>query len=177
MSSERYLEDFTVGDVIRHRRGHTVTEADNEILSLLTMNTAQTHFHRGSLADYFDGSFRELPLSAPVALAIAVGLTSEDMSEHALAEVSCTAIRTPAPIVAGDDLTASSEVLAVGDGPDHGCGTLAYRITVRSGGRDVLTAERTVLLKRRAVHAARDVQRDDAARAAFHRLWGDAVPE
>lgn len=177
MSSERYLEDFAVGDIIPHRRGHTVTEADNEILSLLTMNTAQTHFHRASLADYFDGSFQDLPLSAPVALAIAVGLTSEDMSEHALAEVSCTAIRTPAPIVAGDDLTATSEVLAIGDGPDAGCGVLTYRITVRSAGRDVLSAERTVLLKRRAVHALRDAQRRDATSAAFHRLWGDPVPE
>jgi itaconyl-CoA hydratase len=173
MKAERYLEDFSVGQIVRHRRGHTVTQADNEILSLLTMNTAQTHFHRGSLEDYFDGSFRELPLSAPVALAIAVGLSSEDMSEHALAEVSCTLIRTTAPIVADDDLAATSEVLAIGDGPDEGSGTLTYRITAVSGPREVLTAHRTVLLKRRAAHAARDQARRSAQDADLARFWND----
>lgn len=173
MKTERYLEDFRVGQIIHHRRGHTVTQADNEILSLLTMNTAQTHFHRASLEDYFDGSFTELPLSAPVALAIAVGLTSEDMSEHALAEVSCTLIRTTAPIVAGDDLTATSEVLALGEGPDEGSGTLTYRLTALCGQREVLTAQRTVLLKRRAAHASRDQERRVARDADLARFWND----
>nr|ACL11842.1 putative dehydratase [Arthrobacter globiformis] len=170
MSTERYFEDFAMGQVIAHRRGHTVTEVDNAWLSLLSMNTAQTHFNRDSLADYFDGSFRELPLSAPVALAIAIGLSSEDMSEHALAEVGCTAIRTQSPIVAGDTLMVTSEVIALADGPDDGSGRLTYRLSATVRGTQVLSAERTVLLKRRSAHEARDRAHAAEDAAAILRL-------
>jgi len=170
MSTERYFEDFSVGQVVAHRRGHTVTDVDNEWLSLLSMNTAQTHFNRDSLIDYFDGSFRELPLSAPVALAIAIGLSSEDMSENALAEVGCTAIRTQAPIVAGDTLMVTSEVLELADGPDGGSGRLTYRLSATVGGRQVLSAQRTVLIKRRSAHEARDRALAETQDAAILRL-------
>ena len=38
-----YLEDFAVGDVFKHWPGKTITEADNHIFSLLTMNTNPLH--------------------------------------------------------------------------------------------------------------------------------------
>lgn len=170
MIRRRYLDDFAVGDVIEHRRGHTVSEADNEMLSLLTMNTAQTHFNRASLADYFDGSFTDLPLSAPVALAIAVGLTSEDMSEHAVSEQGCTAFRTPGPIFAGDSLMVTSEVLGVDEDASQPTGKLTYRLTARVGERVVLTAERCVILKRRTPHEAEDERHEERMRARLSRL-------
>ena len=39
----RYFEDFEVGDVFRHWPGKTVTEADNHLFSLLTMNHNPLH--------------------------------------------------------------------------------------------------------------------------------------
>lgn len=174
MNRGRYLEDFSVGETIDHRRGHTVTEADNELLSLLTMNTAQTHFNRASLPEYFGGAFTELPLSAPVALAIAIGLTSADMSEDAVRDHGCTAFRTPGPIFAGDSLMVSSEVLRVEDDSSSRHGRLTYRLIARVDERVVLSAERTVILKRRSAHEADDADHDERKRVVLTRLLDDS---
>ena len=40
----RYYEDFEVGDVYRHRLGRTVTETDNTLFTMLTLNTNPIHF-------------------------------------------------------------------------------------------------------------------------------------
>ena len=44
----RFFEDFTVGDLYRHRLGRTLSEADNTWFTLLTCNTNEIHFN----ADY-----------------------------------------------------------------------------------------------------------------------------
>ncbi|QJU55150.1 hypothetical protein SCB71_19095 [Herbiconiux sp. KACC 21604] len=153
------FDGFTVGDVVRHRRGHTISEVDVQTLALLSMNTAQTHFNRASLADYFDGSFRDLPLSAPVALALTVGLSTEDMSTGALREIECTEVRSHAPLFAGDSIAVWSEVIAL-QPVDDGSGLLTYRATAERDGVTVLSAVRSVLLPR-----GTDGEVDDDARA------------
>ncbi len=40
----RSLEDFTVGDVYELRPGKTVSEYDNHLFTLLTLNTHPLHF-------------------------------------------------------------------------------------------------------------------------------------
>ena len=40
----RYYEDFHVGDVYEHQPGKTVTEYDNHLFTLMTMNTHPMHF-------------------------------------------------------------------------------------------------------------------------------------
>ncbi len=40
----RYYEDFEVGHIYEHRRGKTVTEYDNHMFTLMTMNTHPMHF-------------------------------------------------------------------------------------------------------------------------------------
>ena len=34
----RYLDDFKVGDIYKHFPGKTITESDNNLFTLLTMN-------------------------------------------------------------------------------------------------------------------------------------------
>lgn len=149
------FDRFAVGDVVRHRRGHTISEIDVQTLALLSMNTAQTHFNRASLADYFDGSFRDLPLSAPVALALTIGLSSDDMSTGALREIECTEVRSHAPLFAGDSIAVWSEVIAL-RAVDDISGVLTYRATAERDGLVVLTAVRSVLLPRGTDREARD---------------------
>lgn len=168
----RYLEDFTVGESVDHRRGHTVCTADNQMLSLLTMNTAQTHYNSDSLRDYMDGEFAAPLLNACVALALAVGLTSDDMAAAALDDLGYDALRMPAPVHTGDTVYASSEVLAVDEQPGRpDVGVLAYRITARTASGVVLTVTRRVLVKRRSHWGARDAAFDERChRAALDHL-------
>jgi itaconyl-CoA hydratase len=166
---DRYLEDFEPGQVVEHARGHTVCEADNQVLSLLTMNTAQTHFNTDSLRTYLDGAFTTPLLNACVALALAVGLSSEDMSENLLRDVGCDRVRMPHPVVTGDTVHARSTVVEVGLSPDRDdAGLLVYDVELRrTDGTLVLTARRTVLLKRREAWRERDL-------ALGHRTLGAA---
>jgi hypothetical protein len=40
----RYFEDFIVGDVYEHRPGKTITEYENHMFTLMTLNTHPMHF-------------------------------------------------------------------------------------------------------------------------------------
>ncbi|GAA1853140.1 hypothetical protein GCM10009836_36530 [Pseudonocardia ailaonensis] len=168
-----YFEDIEPGLVVEHRRGHSVCTADNQLLSLLTMNTAQTHFNRDSLSSYMDGAFPEPLLNACVALALAVGLTTDDLSANALADLGYAEFRMPAPVFVGDSLYAASEVVEVADVPDRAdAGGVTYRITARCGDTTVLTVRRHVLIKRRSHWLARDEEFLRAVHAAGTALLG-----
>jgi acyl dehydratase len=175
-STRRYHEDFAVGQQFRHRRGHTISEADNQMLSLLTMNTAQTHFNRESMSTYMDGAFPQPLLNACVALSIAVGLTTEDIAENGIAEVGMRNFTMPAPIFVGDTIYVQStiiEVDPVSTRPDAGRLTYALRAhKSAAAGRPailVLEATRTVLIRKRLSWADRDAALDGRVRRPGHR--------
>jgi itaconyl-CoA hydratase len=44
MESERFFEDFTAGDVIKHWPGRTIRDFDDTWFTLMTMNTNPIHF-------------------------------------------------------------------------------------------------------------------------------------
>jgi acyl dehydratase len=121
------------------------------------MNTAQTHFNADSMAGYLGGQFTAPLLNACVALALAAGLTSEDMTENALADLGYPTFRMPSPLFVGDTIYAASEVLATSEPsgrPD--AGVLRYLITARkTDGTVVVEAERRALIKRRVPWQAR----------------------
>lgn len=158
LSQNRYHENYNSGDVFKHRRGHTVTETDNHVLSLMTMNTSQTHFNRDYLRTYMDGQYPVLLLNACVVLALAVGLSSEDMSEHAVADLGYQRFVITAPLFAGDTMYAKSEVLDTDEhSPRSDAGVLHYALTAhRPDDVLVMRVERRVLIKRRSHWQLRD---------------------
>lgn len=105
----RYFEDFNVGDVYEHRPGKTVTEQDNHLFTLLTLNTHPIHFDRefGAASEFG----RNLVVS-PYTLALLIGMSVTDCSQKAIANLGMEAVKFTAPVFAGDTLYAESEVLA-----------------------------------------------------------------
>jgi len=155
-----YFEDFVVGMEIRHRRGRTLLQEENARWSLQTMNTAQSHWNNESMKTYLDGRFQTPIVNAAIVISLSAGLTSNDVTENIFAEVGLDAIRITTPVFAGDTLTAVSTVLEVSDAATvpHS-GRLKYRIvTQNQHGADVLTMERTVLIKKRSHWAERDAE-------------------
>lgn len=156
-SPDSYWEDFRVGDVYQHVRGRTVSNEDNLAITHLTLNTAQGHFNLDYMSGLMDGVFSERLVMGAVNLAIIVGLTSEDMSENAMAEVGMTEIRLKNPVYREDTLYATSEVVDVSDSDREDTGLMTYRFTGRKAdGTEVATGLRTVLLKRRRHWAEKD---------------------
>ena len=106
----RYLEDFKVGDRYRHSHGRTISETDNTWFTLLTNNTHDIHFN----ADYAARTEFGRPLVvSTLTLAIVTGLSVEDVSRNAVANLGWENVTLSAPVFAGDTIYAESEVLEV----------------------------------------------------------------
>jgi itaconyl-CoA hydratase len=150
----RYLEDFTVGDVYEHRPGKTVTEADNHLFTLLTLNQHPLHFD----AEYARNTeFGRNVIVSPYTLALLIGMSVSDLSQKAIANLGMDEVRFSKPVFAGDTLYAESEVLEIRESksrPGQGI------VTVRTSGRnqdadEVCIFRRTMLIPARG-HAVED---------------------
>lgn len=106
----RYLEDFKVGDVYRHGLGRTVTDVDNAWFTMLTLNTNQMHFNQ----HYAEKSpFGKLLVNSAFTLALVAGMSVDDISRNAMANLGWTDIELPNPVFGGDTLYAESLVTDV----------------------------------------------------------------
>jgi len=144
----RYYEDFAVGDTYKHWPGRTVTAADNTWFTLLTMNQHPIHFDE----EYAKKSEFGKPLvNSTLTLAIAVGMSVQDVSQHAVANLGWTDIVMPAPVFNGDTLYAESTVLEKRESksrPKQGIVTVATRAW-KQDGTTVMTFKRSVLVPKR----------------------------
>lgn len=104
----RYFEDFTPGDIYEHRPGKTVTEYDNHLFTLMTMNTHPMHFD----AEFAKASeFGRNLVVSPYTLALLIGMSVTDTSQKAIANLGMDDVRFTAPVFAGDTIYGESEVL------------------------------------------------------------------
>lgn len=150
-SADNYFEDFKVGDTFEHVRGKTVGEFENHLVTHMTMNTAEGHFNEQVMADSDNPMGNTRIVVGYLVLSIVVGLTSEDISENAITDLSYDGIRFTNPTVHGDTLHARSEVLDKYDADEReDAGVVEFEI-VGENHRDeqVCEAKRRVLLKKR----------------------------
>jgi itaconyl-CoA hydratase len=146
-SATGYFEDFTVGQRIRHARGATIGPVEGAVIAKLVMNTAQGHWN-----DHFAFNGTEPDGSVVFGLITAsliFGLASQDIAEHAIAELGCTGLRFLAPVKPGDTLYALTEITGLEAAPAGGIMHVKHW-GITHDSRVVFEGERTVLLKRRA---------------------------
>jgi itaconyl-CoA hydratase len=144
----RYYEDFTVGDAYKHWPGRTLTAADNTWFTLLTMNQHPIHFDE----EYAKTTEFGKPLvNSALTLAVVVGMSVADVSQHAVANLGWTDIVMPAPVFNGDTLYAESTVLDKRESksrPAQGIVSVATRAW-KQDGTTVMTFKRSVLVPKR----------------------------
>ena len=105
-----YFEEFEVGARYAHRPGRTATEADNVLFSSLTMNSQALHLDAAYSATQ---PFGERLINSMWTLSTLVGLSVGQLTQGTLvAQLGLTDIAFPAPLFAGDTLTAQTEVIA-----------------------------------------------------------------
>jgi itaconyl-CoA hydratase len=144
---DRYLGDFHVGDIHRSQIARTVLDADNVWFTCLTHNTNQVHFN----VEYARGTEFGKPLvNSLFTLALIHGLSVEDTSKHAVANLGWRDVRLPAPVFAGDTLHAETEVIGVRDSRSRpGQGIVEVRTRgVNQRGETVIEFERSFLIAR-----------------------------
>jgi acyl dehydratase len=145
-----YFEDFVVGARLRHARGTTVGEVENQLLTKLVLNTADAHFNEDRMKHT---PFGQRLVFGLVTGAIVIGLATQDTAENALAELGLDGVRFRAPVFHGDTLYAYTEVLEKRDADRPDAGVVRFRHWgAKQDGTIVFEGERTVLIKRRGRH-------------------------
>lgn len=141
----RYFDDFIEGDVYEHRPGKTVTEYDNHLFTLLTMNTHPMHFD----AEFAKASeFGKNLVVSPYTLALVIGMSVTDVSQKAIANLGMDEVKFTAPVFAGDTIYAESEVLGKRESksrPTQGIVSVLTR-AFNQKGEQVVTFKRNMLI-------------------------------
>ena len=151
----RYFEEFQVGDIYEHRPGKTVTESDNHLFTLLTLNTHPLHFD----AEYGKATeFGQNLVVSTYTLSLLIGMSVSDISQKTIANLGMDEVRFTAPVFAGDTLYAESEVLEKRESPSlaRAQGIVTVRtIGKNQRGETVCTFKRSMLIPARG-HAVED---------------------
>jgi acyl dehydratase len=108
-----YFEDFSVGQQFVHPLTRTVTEMDNTLFSLLTMNPQPLHIdaHFAATTEFGQRLFNSL-----YTLGIMIGMTVyETTMGTTVANLGMTDVNFPKPVFHGDTLRATTKVLSLRD--------------------------------------------------------------
>ncbi|HEY3068343.1 MAG TPA: MaoC family dehydratase [Methylomirabilota bacterium] len=148
MGYGRYYEEFTVGEVIEHWPGRTVTEADNTWFALLTMNQHPLH----SDAHYAEThtQHKQRVVLGPLVFSLGIGMSVADISGRAIANLEIEKITHDRPTFNGDTLYAQSVVLDKRESRQGDRGIVHVETTaVNQRGERVLTFRRKVLVPKK----------------------------
>lgn len=145
----RVFEDFAPGDIIWHWPGRTITQADDHLFSLLSMNQHPLH----SDAHYASQTpFGKNVVNGTLVFSVGVGLTVNDISGAAIANLEYEKIEHLLPTFHGDTLYSRTEILdkkASQSREDRG--VVHVETTVRNQrDEDVLRFRRRLMVPKRA---------------------------
>jgi len=148
MAYGRYFEEFTVGDVMKHWPGRTISEADCTWFALLTMNQHPLHSDAHYAATHTQHGQRVV--LGPLVFSVGIGMTVADVSGKAIANLEIEKIVHLAPTFIGDTLYSESTVLARHESRrgDRGTVSVETRVTNQRG-ECVMTFRRTALVPMR----------------------------
>ena len=144
----RYLEEFEVGATYKHWPAKTITEAEDHLFCLLTMNHHPLHVN-----DVYAQASQQgrNVVAGPYVYSLIFGMTVPDISGKAIANLATDELSHPAPVFHGDTLFVESEVLEVrpsSSKPDRGVVRVHTRAYNQDGGL-VAEFKRAVLVPKR----------------------------
>lgn len=141
-----FYEDFIIGEEVKHALSKTIFESDNNLFSLLTMNTHPVHTN----VDYAEKQQHgKVLVVGTLVFSLVVGLTVADISGKAIANLDYESVKHLAPVFIGDTLYAKTKVLdkrISKKNPDRG---ILYVETTgyNQNKTDVISFKRHVLIK------------------------------
>jgi acyl dehydratase len=145
----RYYEEFEVGAVYRHWPGKTVTESDDHLFCLITMNHHPLHLD----AHYAETSteFGRNVVVGNLIYSLLIGMSVPDVSGRAIANLEIESLRHVAPTFHGDTIYGETTVLDKTESrskPDRGVVTVETR-GYKQDGTMVCVFRRRVMVPKR----------------------------
>src|SRR2546430_11339593 len=105
----RFLEEFEVGAIYKHWPAKTVTEAEDHLFCLLTMNHHPLHVNDVYAAQSQQG--RNV-VAGPYVYSLVFGMTVADVSGKAIANLATDELKHPNPVFHAATLFVESDVPA-----------------------------------------------------------------
>jgi acyl dehydratase len=105
----RYYEDFEIGDVYKHWPGKTITEYDDHLFCMITMNHHPLHTDA-----YFaerETQFGKNVVVGNLVYSLVLGMSVPDVSGAAIANLEVEALQHKMPTFHGDTIYAETKVL------------------------------------------------------------------
>lgn len=130
-----FFEDFQLGDVIEHATPRTIGEGDRALYRALY----PTRFALWSSQEFAANvGLASAPLEELIGFHVAFGKTVPDVSLNAVANLGYAELRFHRPLVAGDTLSTSSEVIGLKENSSGKSGVVYVRSTARDQEGDVV---------------------------------------
>jgi acyl dehydratase len=129
-----YLEEFRVGTIVRHALAKTVTESDNMLFSVMTLNPQPLHID----FDYASKTEWGKPLvNSLFTLGLMIGISVHETTlGTTIANLGMTETVFPAPVFHGDTIRVETEILSVRESkskPDRGIVEFEHRAYNQDG--------------------------------------------
>lgn len=105
-----FLEEYKEGAILHHALTKTIFESDNNLFSLLTMNHHPVHTNIEYAKNTQHG---KILVVGTLVFSIIVGMTVNDISGKAIANLDYEKIEHIGPVFVGDTLHAETEILGV----------------------------------------------------------------
>jgi acyl dehydratase len=105
----RYYEDFAVGDIYRHWPGKTITEADDHLFCMITMNHHPLHTNEWFAEN--ETIHRRNVVVGNLVYSLVLGMSVPDVSGAAIANLEVETLQHKAPTFHGDTIYAETKVL------------------------------------------------------------------
>jgi acyl dehydratase len=146
-----YLEEFAVGQVIRHQLTRSVTENDNMMFSMMTMNPQPLHID----FDFAAKSEWGRPLvNSLFTLGLMIGISVHDTTLGTIvANLGMTETTFPHPVFHGDTIRVETEIRSVRESkskPDRGVVEMEHRAYNQEGVLVARCLRQTMVQKRPA---------------------------
>lgn len=143
-----YYEDVSIGDIYKHWPGKTITESDNNIFTLLTMNPHPIHFDTEYCKNEQHG---KILVVGTLVFSLIASMTVSEISGKAIANLEYEFVKHEAPVFIGDTIYAQTEILDKRESqskPDRGI-IYVETVGINQDGKSVLRFRRKVLIKKR----------------------------
>ena len=105
----RHFEDFEVGDVYRHWPGKTITEADDHLFCMITMNHHPTHTNNWFAEN--ESPMGQALVVGNLVYSLVLGMSVPDVSGAAIANLEVETLKHAKPTFHGDTIYAETRVL------------------------------------------------------------------
>ncbi|HTA67482.1 MAG TPA: MaoC family dehydratase [Bryobacteraceae bacterium] len=109
MGYGRYFDELEAGQQFKHWPGRTITEFDDTLFSLMSMNQHPLHIDEHYAAGTQHG--RRL-VEGPLVISLVIGMSQADVGGRALETLDYSDVRHHEPVFHGDTIYAESTIVA-----------------------------------------------------------------